>query len=106
MRNKTHFIFDLDGTVTAFETLPLIGSSFQLDVEISALTSNAIMGNVPYVENFIKRVNLLAKLPIDNVAGIIASVPMHSRVFDFIRKYASRCRWFADGELLFLHAQL
>lgn len=91
MQNKTHFIFDLDGTVTASETLPLIGTHFQLGTEISAMTSSAIIGNVPYVENFIKRVNLLAKLPVDEVAEIIASVPMHRRVSDFICKHASQC---------------
>lgn len=91
MKNKIHFIFDLDGTVTACESLPLIGAYFKLEEKLSEMTTSAIMGNVPYVENFIKRVNLLANLPVDNVADIIASIPLHKCLLDFIRKNRKRC---------------
>lgn len=91
MPKKTFFIFDLDGTLTAAETLPLIGAHFQLEAEISAMTRSAVRGNVPYIENFIKRVNLLAKLPVDEVAGLLASVSLHRRLYDFIERHAGQC---------------
>ena len=64
MNEKFCFVFDMDGTVTACETLPLIGKYFGIDNEIKKLTQNAIAGNVPYLENFIYRIHLLADYPV------------------------------------------
>lgn len=91
MRGKTHFVFDLDGTLTAVETLPMIGTHFGLEAQIAAMTERAVMGTVPYVENFISRVNLLAGLPVDAVARLLASVPLHERLFAFVRTHAPQC---------------
>ena len=39
----TKFIFDLDGTVTKEETLPLIAKHFSVEGEIMELTRNTVM---------------------------------------------------------------
>lgn len=91
MHGKTHFVFDLDGTLTATETLPMIGSHFGLEAQIAAMTESAVRGTVPYVENFISRVNLLADLPVDAVARLLAAVPLHERLFAFVQAHAGQC---------------
>lgn len=52
------FLFDMDGTVTSCETLPLIASNFGIETKIDALTRETVQGNIPFIESFIRRVNL------------------------------------------------
>lgn len=47
------FLFDLDGTVTSEETLPIIANHFECKEEIAELTKSIIQGNVPFVESFL-----------------------------------------------------
>lgn len=91
MGGKTRFIFDLDGTLTAAETLPMIGAHFGLEAQIAAMTERAIRGTVPYVENFISRVNLLGGLPVDAVARLLAGAPLHERLMRFVAAHAAQC---------------
>ncbi|MDL2307188.1 HAD-IB family phosphatase [Desulfovibrio sp. OttesenSCG-928-C06] len=85
------FIFDLDGTVTSQETLPLIAEAFGLEDEISELTRMTIAGNVPFVESFIRRVHILGKLPVDEVAALLGKVSLYGKVVDFIHAHADDC---------------
>ena len=41
----TKFIFDLDGTVTGEETLPLIANHFSVEEELMELTRNTVDGS-------------------------------------------------------------
>lgn len=65
------FVFDLDGTVTAEETLPLMARHFHVEEEIEELTREPVQGNIPFVESFIRRVFILGKLPGDEVADLL-----------------------------------
>ena len=51
------FLFDLDGTVTSAETLPIIANHFNCLEEIGELTKRTVQGNIPFVESFIRRVS-------------------------------------------------
>lgn len=53
------FLFDLDGTVTSVETLPIISQHFNCTEQIAELTALTVQGNVPFIESFIRRVNIL-----------------------------------------------
>lgn len=55
------FLFDLDGTVTSKETLPIIAEHFGVQDQIAELTHHIVQGNVPFVESFIRRVNILGR---------------------------------------------
>ena len=44
------FLFDLDGTVTSAETLPIIAEHFECKEEIAELTKRTVHGNIPFVE--------------------------------------------------------
>jgi HAD superfamily phosphoserine phosphatase-like hydrolase len=85
------FIFDLDGTITAQETLPLIASHFQVQAEISELTKETIHGNIPFVESFIRRVHILGKLPVDEISDLLGEVKLHKKVLDFIHENKKDC---------------
>ena len=85
------FIFDLDGTVTSRETLPLIAERFGLEEEITELTKLTVAGNVPFVESFIRRVHILGRLPVDEVAALLGGVSLYGRVVQFINEHAEDC---------------
>jgi len=83
------FIFDLDGTITKNETLPFIASYFNID--IADITKSAIKGEIPYVENFIKRVNLLKNIKTNQISKILKNVKLNETIIDFINKNKENC---------------
>ena len=85
------FIFDLDGTITKCETLPLLAKHFRVEQEIEEVTRETVRGNIPFIESFIQRVFILGKLPVDSIASLLGSIPLHSKVHDFIQKYKEHC---------------
>ena len=91
MKKNIKFIFDLDGTVTSQETLPLVASHFGVEEEIAELTRQTIRGNVPFMESFIKRVHILGKLPVSEVNDLLAGVPLYEKLHRFILANADKC---------------
>lgn len=87
----TKFIFDLDGTITAEETLPLIASHFNVQDEIDALTQETIQGNIPFVESFIRRVHILGSLPVNEINNLLEKTKLHKNVLDFIKEHNQDC---------------
>lgn len=90
MRN-IKFIFDLDGTVTSQETLPVIASHFGIQEEISELTKQTVRGNVPFMESFIKRVHILGKLPVSEINELLGDVSLYAGLHGFIISHADQC---------------
>ena len=89
--NKIKFVFDLDGTVTSEETLPLIASHFKVEEEIEELTRETVQGNIPFVESFIRRVFILGKLPVDEVADLLERAAIYPRLLSFIQHHSANC---------------
>ena len=87
----TKFIFDLDGTITKQETLPLISTNFNVQYEIDTLTSETVKGNIPFVESFIRRVYILGKLPIHEVSDLLAKVDLYPKIIEFISSHKDDC---------------
>lgn len=85
------FLFDLDGTVTSMETLPLIAEHFGVQDEIMELTRQTVQGNVPFIESFIKRVGILGKLPVSEVNDLLTDVPLYPQLHDFIAANKEHC---------------
>jgi len=85
------FIFDLDGTITTQETLPIISNHFDVGDTISDLTRQTIDGNVPFVESFIKRVNILGELPVSEINELLFNVPLSKGILDFIQSHKESC---------------
>ncbi len=93
------FIFDLDGTLTKKETLPIISDYFSLQEKIAELTTQTVQGNIPFVESFIRRVSILGKCPVSEVSELLAKVELHENVHSFISANPEHCV-IATGNLL------
>lgn len=85
------FLFDLDGTVTSQETLPVISNHFGCTEQISELTARTVAGNVPFIESFIRRVNILGQYSVCETSELLAKVPLYPQVAQFISEHAEDC---------------
>ena len=85
------FLFDLDGTVTSQETLPVIANHFNCQEEIAELTKRTVAGNVPFIESFIRRVNILGKYSVCETSKLLGQVPLYPEIESFINKYRTDC---------------
>lgn len=85
------FLFDLDGTVTSSETLPIIANHFKCVEQISELTARTIQGNVPFIESFIRRVNILGAYSVAETSRLLEEVPLYPAVARFIREHKEDC---------------
>jgi HAD superfamily phosphoserine phosphatase-like hydrolase len=85
------FIFDLDGTITSKETLPLISNHFGIDKQIKQLTEETVQGNIPFIESFIRRVQILGNLPVIKINELLEQVPLSEKVLQFIKENKEDC---------------
>lgn len=88
---KTAFCFDLDGTITKQEILPLLSKEIGLFEEIGALTEATIKGVIPFKKSFLLRCRLLADIPVSRVQEIISAVPVYKELWRFIEKHREDC---------------
>lgn len=85
------FLFDLDGTVTSIETLPVISEHFGCTEQILELTAKTVQGNVPFVESFIRRVNILGDYSVNEISDLLAKVPLYGNIAKFIDDHKEDC---------------
>ncbi|MBE5079635.1 HAD-IB family phosphatase [Phocaeicola dorei] len=85
------FLFDLDGTVTSVETLPVISEHFGCTEQILELTAKTVQGNVPFVESFIRRVNILGDYSVNEISDLLAKVPLYDNIAKFIDDHKEDC---------------
>jgi len=90
MKNKI-FLFDLDGTITKQETLPLIAKQFNIEKEIEKMTNETIKGNIPFIESFIRRVHILGKLPVLEIDDLLSNVKLSDSIVKFIQENHNKC---------------
>lgn len=90
MKSKA-FCFDLDGTLTKEEILPILAKEVQLFEEISALTDATIQGILPFEKSFLLRCRLLEELSLNVVNNIIKDIPRFEKIETFIKKNKNRC---------------
>ncbi len=85
------FLFDLDGTVTSKETLPIIAEHFHVQEQIAELTKQTVQGNVPFIESFIRRVNILGKCSVSETDQLLSQVPLYPILAEFIHQHREDC---------------
>lgn len=90
-KQRTVFLFDLDGTLTTQETLPLIAERCGLGADINRLTAETVKGNLPFVESFIRRVDILKQVPVSRIANILRDVCISEQLVRFIREEKDNC---------------
>lgn len=88
---KFKFLFDLDGTITQKEVLPIIANELGIGKKMARLTKRTMDGEIPFEYSFTKRVNMLKKIPISRVQKIVEEVPVSENIVKFVRRYRDRC---------------
>ena len=85
------YLFDLDGTITSQETLPIIARLGGVSDRIDGLTKETIQGNVPFIESFIQRVTILKDISVKAISDRLAEVPLYEEVYRFIQEHKEDC---------------
>lgn len=88
---STLFCFDLDGTLTQRELLPLIANEIGLEHEFNVLTNLTINGLISFEDSLRLRFAILKQIPVATVQQIICNVTMYENIIDFIEKNSERC---------------
>jgi HAD superfamily phosphoserine phosphatase-like hydrolase len=88
---KRRILFDLDGTVTRTELLPLIAAEIGLADEIETLTRATMDGLLDFRKSFRLRCRLLAEIPVSRVQDIVAAVELDPAIVRFIRAHRAEC---------------
>lgn len=88
---NTQFAFDLDGTVTSQELLPLIASQLGFLSEMQLLTRLTIDGTIDFEQSFRLRCAILQSVPISSVQEIVADVPLNPDISGFIAANREHC---------------
>lgn len=88
---RTVYAFDLDGTVTELEILPLLADELGMRKEMEALTAKAVSGEISFKESFLLRFNMLKEIPLERIHEIVARVPLSKPIADFIKENSDIC---------------
>lgn len=89
---KTGFAFDLDGTLTRQELLPLIAAAAGLEEEIELLTRLTIDGTLSFAASFKLRFAILKSLSFDEVRAATAAAELDPGLAAFVRARPESCR--------------
>lgn len=85
------FIFDLDGTITKFETLPLLAKELDLSDEIKIVTDLTLQGKISFDKSFKLRYLVLKNIPVEKIHEIMETVELDENILDFIRENKKIC---------------
>ena len=96
--SSTAFLFDLDGTLTRQELLPLIAAEVGLEEEMRLLTRLTIAGQVPFEASFRMRFAMLRSVDVARVRAAVENVELDPALASFISDHRDRC-FVATGNL-------
>ena len=85
------FAFDLDGTITKVETLPLLAKELGLADEMKLLTDLTLSGRIPFEKSFRMRYLILRNIPLRRIQEIMAGVELEEEIAAFIREHKENC---------------
>lgn len=91
MITKNKFIFDLDGTITKVETLPLLAKELNLFDEIKILTDLTLGGKISFEQSFRLRYFVLKNIPPKKIFEIMDAVELDENIFEFIQENKKFC---------------
>jgi len=91
-RKEVIFAFDLDGTLTLQEILPVIGALAGIEAELAALTRQTLTGAIDFAESFRLRFNMLRAIPSNSIATTVSKIPLNQHLLHFIRTHREQCR--------------
>ena len=85
------FAFDLDGTVTKVETLPLLAKELELADEMRLLTDLTLSGQISFEKSFRLRYLILRNIPLKKIQAIMSAVELEEEIAAFIRENKENC---------------
>ena len=88
---KKIYAFDLDGTVTTVETLPLLAAELNLSAKINLLTELTLSGRIPFEISFRMRYGILNRIPLERIVEIMSTVPLDGSIEKFIGDNRNDC---------------
>lgn len=88
---RTAFAFDLDGTITQEELLPVMATQLDLEHEMRTLTELTLSGAIPFDDSFRLRCAILRAVPISTVQQIVSQVTLAPQTLDFIQRNRDSC---------------
>ena len=87
----TKYAFDLDGTITKIETLPLLAAELGLSAEMELLTNLTLSGKISFEKSLNLRYLILRDIPPKKIAEIMSTVELDEDIAEFIRENKNRC---------------
>ena len=85
------FAFDLDGTITKTETLPILARELGISAQMKILTDLTLEGKISFEKSFRMRYDMLKKIPTNRIAKIMDAVELDEEIFQFIRENKNSC---------------
>lgn len=89
--SEINFAFDLDGTITKEELLPLMAREIDLHEELELLTQLTLNGSINFEQSFKLRVALLKNISIERINRIVEKVEFDKDIETFIMNNKDRC---------------
>lgn len=87
----TKYAFDLDGTITKVETLPLLAAELGLSAEMELLTNLTLNGKISFEKSFKLRYLILRNIPPKKIVDIMNTVELDENILAFIKENKSQC---------------
>lgn len=91
MLSKNKFAFDLDGTITKVETLPLLAKELNLSDEMKSLTDLTLSGKISFEQSFRLRYFILKNIPPKKILEIMSAVELDEDILNFIHENKKFC---------------
>ena len=85
------YAFDLDGTITKIETLPLLARELNLFDEMELLTNLTMKGEIPFEKSFKLRYLVLRNIHQKRITEIMNTVELDKDIVDFIKANKAHC---------------
>ena len=83
--------FDLDGTVTLNETLPLLAKELGLSEEMNLLTRLTMEGRIAFDKSFKLRYHILKSIPVQRIQDIMDKVQFNPAICQYIMDNPLSC---------------
>ena len=85
------FIFDLDGTITRQESLPLLADYFGVSDHMAVLTQQAVTGAVPFEQSLLQRVDAFRDVSVAAISHRLETLDCCEAIVRFIQEQPENC---------------
>jgi phosphoserine phosphatase len=84
-RSKRLVVMDMDSTLIRIEVIDELARAYGVYDEVAAITTRAMLGNMPYEQSLTERVALLRGMPLDAVMRVAGDPPLMEGAPELLR---------------------